>query len=373
MKKVLLVKTQLEKKKPGGSTLQKLFSRKPGNRQLYIFCTQLAAFYKAGISFTVTFEKMAQQTPQQNLKEAILNIKQLLDNEGMTLADAMERQQIFPPFAIHAVRAGEFSGTLHRVLIEVAGSIKQDGEIQRRIKSTLLPIKVVAAILTIAVAVIFFIVVPKFQKLYSEMNVELPFFSRAVFGVIGALINYWFIFAAVAAGLWIAFLVAKKRYPELFDALIFSVPIYNTIYNYSLQYRLATILQLMKDAGIDTTACLKHLAQVVNNAVVRRALINAASQVDRDGYGLAEALQANNRGKIFDYILLNFLSTGEESGTTSQLLRDAAQFYSEALAAEVEDFSSKITPFFLIPATIVILAIMISIYMPMFTILQAAK
>ena len=373
MKKVLLTTEQDGKKTASGPLLQRLFSRKPGDRELYIFCTQLAAFYKAGISFTVTFEKMALQTPQQNLRNAILNIKQLLDNEGMTLADAMDRQQIFPQFAIQAIRAGEFSGTLLRVLLEVAGSIKQDGEIRRRIKSTLLPIKVVAAILSVAVSVIFFIVVPKFQKLYSEMNVELPFFSRMVFGAIGALIHYWLIFAVLAALLWIAFLAAKRRYPAKFDAMLFSVPIYSTIYYYTIQYRMATILQMMKDAGVDTTACLKHLSQVVNNAVVKRALVNAANQVDRDGYGLAEALAANNNRRIFDYILLNFISTGETSGTTSQLLYDAAQFYREALATEVEDFSSKITPFFLIPATIVILAIMISIYMPMFTILQAVK
>ena len=340
---------------------------------MYIFFIQTAAFYKAGIAFTAALAKIAAQSRNLVLQKAIWDMCGIMEHEGLSLADAMERQAIFPSFAIHSIRAGERSGTLHKVLLEIAASIKQDAEIQRKMKSALLPLKMICVVLALALLVVFLFVMPKFRSLYEDMHIELPLVSKIVFALLGMFSDYWYLLPLVVIAGAFLYSWVKIRYEQQIDIARLRLPIYKGLYFNSLQYRIAVTLQLLQGAGVAAAETLQQLALVVDNTAIRKALRRAAFQVEHEGLGISEALENNNRLRLFDFVLLTFVSTGEESGTTSEMLDDAAGYYRTVLMTEMENYINKIAPLFLIPVTVVILLIMLSIYAPLFTLMQAAN
>ncbi len=102
--------------------------------------------------------------------------------------------------------------------------------------------------------------------------------------------------------------------------------------------------------------------KVVNNRVYELALIDAKKNIE-NGISISESLKNTN---VFPPIMIQLLSTGEETGEIDNLSLKASEFYSKQVNAIVDRLTSLIEPMLIIIVGVVIGAVIVVTYLPIF-------
>lgn len=344
----------------------------PSKEEIYMFFLDLANLYSTTGSLLTALEFLMEQVEHPKLKAAIKDMKKTV-HEGSSVSEAMKTHAIFPSFCSQLVYAGEESGSLDKILIEIGRDLSQTGDIEKRINAALLPVKIVLGIVTVSFLVACFWVLPKFQTLYVELKIELPFITRFVLGLGSVLVQYWHLLLVGAVVCSYLFKWYKRTHQEKFDKLVFKIPLYGEIYYYRLQYRFVKMLGLLYKAGISPGEGLEYIALSVNNVIFSRVLRNAAKEVTK-GTSISNSLKHCNFEKMVDKLVINCIATGEISGKLDHVLFERADYYDgTVLRYKIQQFSEKIGPLFLSPMMFLILGLLIAVYYPMFMMNSAIK
>lgn len=200
-------------------------------RELSAFTRQLATMIDAGLSILKCFSILAKQTRNQELKKAILKIKDDIE-AGMPLYEALSKHpKIFSRMYVSMVRAGEIGGILDQVLERLSEHLEREQEVSSKVKSA----SVYPAIISVfAVLVVFFIitfVMPTFTGMFVQAGVPLPAPTRVLLAAGVFLKSRWyFIFGAVILLVLVLKQWIKTPMGSLFfDSMILHMPVVGII------------------------------------------------------------------------------------------------------------------------------------------------
>jgi general secretion pathway protein F len=206
-------------------------------------------------------------------------------------------------------------------------------------------------------------VVPRFGRIYEERGSALPLFSRllltwggavdkhapVVLSVLGAVIlagayalRLSNVRAAIGDALW--------RLPALGERL--------KMYQLARFYR--TIGMLLR-GGTPLVAALDMGGELLH-PLLRERLVRA-SQAIREGRGVSQSMEANG---LTTPVALRMLNVGEKSGNMGEMLEQIAAFHDEEMARWVDWFTRLFEPILMAIIGLVIGAIVILMYMPIF-------
>lgn len=351
--------------------MKSFFARKPSTEQFYLLFVQLAAYYGSGVSILMALHSLQAQVADPQLRQALVTAEKAV-SAGRPLSEGLAQSQIFPAFAVQAIYAGEEAGILHSTLIEVANHLSHVGEIEQRLNEPVTRFKLVGSLIGLSGLIACFFVVPKFAELYAQLNIELPLFTRLVVGVIGFAISWWPVVLLGLAGLVYLYRQFVRQNLETIDELKMRIPMFNKLYYLMLQYRLTKMLGLLRSAGVPPIESLEITAAAIENIPLSKLLGRAIRSV-RQGMEMSQALAENNRDKLIDGIVLQFIATGEAGGTMSALLEQAAGYYRSRLDRAIPIFSEKAGVFFLSPLVVLLVMVLLAVYLPMLSITQAVQ
>lgn len=232
---------------------------------------------------------------------------------------------VFPEIYVHLIAAGEASGNLEPILIELAESIEWQEEIKQTLKqATIYPAVILTAVIGL-VALLLLFVIPKFTEIFSKMSLDLPApmkfmiwlgdFSNAhwhhVLMGVGAIVISLFVYRRSAQG---ARMIEKWKVKiPLFGPVIMKIGI----------ARFAKNLAVLNNSGVTITESLLISQKVAGNPLLEEA-VEAARLRIMQGEGLSQALGAS---PVFPVLVRNMVSVGEESGKLSNSLNQISQFY----------------------------------------------
>jgi len=100
--------------------------------------------------------------------------------------------------------------------------------------------------------------------------------------------------------------------------------------------------------------------------VISQAVSSAKTSVS-EGESLAPPLAESG---VFPPMVTSMIAIGEETGALDQMLEKIADFYDEEVSAAVDGLTSLIEPMMIIGLGSVVGAIIISLYLPIFTIIN---
>ena len=143
-------------------------------KSLQIFARQLATMIEAGVSVVAALVTLEEQTDDKFLKEVVSEVRADVES-GMIFSRALARHpRVFNRLFVAMVAAGESSGTLDTVLDRVATQIEKDTKLKRRVKSAMIYPTVVISFATLVLIFMLMFIVPVFQKVFDELNGQLP-------------------------------------------------------------------------------------------------------------------------------------------------------------------------------------------------------
>lgn len=238
--------------------------------------------------------------------------------DGMSFADALANDPVFPKFYISMVRAGEHGGTLDVTLQRLSDYLTRTLAIREQITSALVYPCILLFTAGAAIIIILVFVIPEFEPLFADAGKSLPFATRIVMGAGDAVRDYGWIFLLLVFGGVVALRRSLKK-PEQrlkWDAFKLKWPVLGKLFAAVEVERLMRTFGTLLANGVPVPTALNLSKDVLSNTVLAAAVRDAAVSL-REGERLAQRLA---RAKVFPPVTLDLIQIGEESGKLDEML-----------------------------------------------------
>ncbi len=346
--------------------------KKVDPKALQIFSRQFATLIEAGVSIVSALTILEEQTEDKNLMPVIADVRGDVE-AGLILSQALGRHPtVFNRLYVSMIEAGEASGTLDRVLDRVAIQIEKETQIKRRVKGAMVYPIVILTFASLVLTGMLLFLIPVFTKIFKDLNGQLPTLTQYVVDVSDVLRNDWFIvFPAIGITIWSLLRFKKtERGRQLWDRMKLRVPlkIGDVVLKVTMA-RFSRTLATLVGAGVDIVKALEITGNTSGNWVVEQALIEVRQRVHQ-GVPIAQPLLEN---PAFPPMVSQMIKIGEETGELEKMLSKIADFYEDEVDASIAALTSIIEPIMMIGVGCMVGVIVISMYLPMFKMLQLVK
>lgn len=348
-------------------------------RELAVFSRQFATLVASGMPMLRTLHTLEEQTQDEMIKEAVAGVRADVE-AGSTLEQAMERHpKVFDRLFRAMVRSGEQSGRLEDALDRIAFQVEKADALRRQVKSALMyPALVFGFAVVVLVAIVMF-VIPVFANIFKELAEEhpeegggLPAPTQLCVDASNVLTNYWFILLPGLVIAFFAFFRWKKtpRGKDIWDRFTLRLPfkIGDVIQKVSLA-RWSRTFSGSVSAGVPMLQAIKLTGETAGNIVVERAMEEVYASVKRGG-SVAGPIE---KTPIFPPMVGHMVAVGEETGQLEHMLSKIADFYEAEVDAKVKALTALIEPVMIVFVGGMVGFIVISMYLPLFSIYEKIR
>jgi len=325
------------------SILQFEITRKVVKRkEIMHFSRQMSVFVEAGIPILEALEVISEETSDKLLKRVMLDMIVRL-REGETFAGAAAAHpEAFPRYYVAVLESAELTGTLDKVLDELAEYMQREIDARSTLTSALIYPAVVAVLAVVTVIILATVVLPKFKTFFTSLNAKLPLPTRMLLAISNFISHWWWailvaILVIVVAG------VAMRRSQwgrEKLDRLFLKLPVVGPLVQTAIVERVCRVLASLVTAGVDLPRAMAVTADSSSNVVYREGLNEIREQM-MEGEGLSEPLMKTG---LFPSAARQMFRVGEETGTLDEQLVTAAAYYRRELDLKVKHFTSLFEP-----------------------------
>lgn len=343
-------------------------SGKVSVNELSTFCRQFAIMITSGTSIVDSLAILKGQAYSSYLKRVLEHVHEDV-KAGKLLSEALgKHKRVFPNFFRSMVRVGEISGSIDKVLVEVADYYESDSKARAKTRSALIypAVLIVMAIGIVVLMVVF--IIPTFQEALEGLEVEMPALTMALYDISAAFRENWMQIVLVIAAivlLWIIFLRTKQgRY--LWDKCKFHMPLVGNIIKNNISARFCRSFTLLIGSGMDIVDAMDEVCIVFGNVYVAEQFKKAAEDV-RQGMTLTFALQSY---KLFPTMLVQMVSVGEKTGDLEAVLARSGAFFENQVERAISAATGLIQPIILCIIGLAVGVLFYAVYSPLLQVMN---
>lgn len=334
-------------------------------RTLAIFSRQMAGLINAGLPLMRTLSILIEQTDDKNLQLALVQVQADVESGSSFSAALARHPQTFPPLMLSIVRVGESGGFLGGALSSIAESYRREAELQNKIRAAVTYPIIVLIIAIIGVLVMVTFVVPIFADMFAGLGSELPLPTQILVTLSN---NMWWVLPALAiivlaAVIWWRANKHTEQVRRTLDPIKLKLPVFGKLTTKIAVARFARNLSMMLQAGVPIIQALGIVGQASNNWKIEQAVRDVQESI-RQGRSFSAPLA---KAEVFPAMVPQMVSVGEESGTLTEMLTSIADFYEDEVETATSQLSSTIEPLLIVGLGIIIGGMVISLYLPIFT------
>jgi type IV pilus assembly protein PilC len=332
-----------------------------------IFNQQFLTLIRAGLPILGSIQMLAKNQKNAHFAAQLDDVSARVKT-GDALSAAFEAQSGFPVMYTTTLVAGERSGNLQEVLERYVSFQRISLTFRKKLVASLIYPCVLLALVCCLMFFMFVFVIPQFATLYDQMGSKLPAMTMHLL-TFGKFLNHnllWIllVMAGTAFGGYRFFITERGR--DFMDAVRVRLPIFGKIW---LKYQVALFartLSTLLTGGLPLVPSLETAARSISSRRVSRAVTSSIITV-REGRSLADALIQT---KVFPDLAGEMISVGEQTGALPQMLNSVSEFFEEDVATALTAALALIEPAILIIMGIVVVFILISLYLPIFSLGQ---
>lgn len=345
-----------EKKKSGG--------KKVSIQDVAVFSRQMAAMISAGVPVTRALATLAKQTTNPTLAAAIVDISENVES-GMPLSDAFALYpKIFDDLFVAMIATGEVGGILEQSLISLANQLQKNKALKDNIKSAVSYPKNIGIFAIILLIAMLAFMVPIFQKMIPS-GTELNGLTQFIFNASNSLRTQWYLWILVAAVIIVAlrFIIKSKFAHTFWEKNKLHMPLLGDFITKMVVARFCRTLATLLAGGVTAVEALQSAGPTSGSDLIRDAVNDAISDIE-EGKSISDSL---DKSGLFPPMVTGMIAIGEEAGTLPELLDKVAEFYEEDVETTSRNLGSIIEPIALIGIGGLVGAMLISLYLPIFT------
>ncbi len=329
-----------------------------------VFNQQFLTLIKAGLPILQSLDLLIKRQSDKNLRSLLENVRDRVKS-GSVLSDAFEAQAVFPKIYTTTLLAGERSGNMEEVLSRYIAFQRLALTFKKKLLVSLVyPTLLVSVVICMMIFLVTY-VVPQFAKLFEELNAQLPAITVVMLaiGTHAQAYSPYLAVALVIAGVAFWRWKATDRGAARIDHVILALPLLGGIW---LKYQVANFsrtLSTLLSGGLPLVPALETAGASMSSRSILNGIAEATTQV-REGQTLAKSLEER---KLFPDLSVEMIEVGESTGALPAMLNSVAEFYEEDVQTALGAAMALIEPVILIFMAVVVGGILISLYLPIFT------
>ncbi|MGI9044908.1 MAG: type II secretion system F family protein [Gemmatimonadaceae bacterium] len=340
-------------------------------KDIVVLTRQFSTMINAGLPLVQAMTILAEQSENKTL--AGIMRKVVFDVEsGNTVSDALAKHpKAFSNLYVNMVAAGEAGGILDTILMRLATFLEKNDALIRKVKGAMIYPGVIMAVAGIAIAVLLIFVIPVFENLFASAGLALPLPTRIVMGMSRFLNSYWW----VVLGSMVGGFFMLKRYHATnngklqIDRFLLRVPVLGDVLRKAAVSRFTRTLGTLVSSGVSILDGLEITAKTAGNRVVQDAIMESRSSI-AGGDTIAQPLKKSG---VFPPMVISMISVGEQTGGLDEMLSKIADFYDEEVDAAVSNLLSLLEPIMIVFLGIVVGGMVVSMYLPIFDMINAVQ
>jgi len=350
-----------------------------GAKKLTLFTRQLSTLQDAGLPLLRSIQILEQQQKPGLLKSILGTVAEDVE-AGSTLSDAMAKHpKAFDRLYVKMVNAGEIGGVLDVILQRLAQFMEKSQRLRRRITGAMIYPAAVIIIATLIVTGIMYFVIPRFQEIFNDFDVQLPGLTlwlinasawvagtlpdQAVPGAVWILLSPFLIFGFFKLIRLTTFGRAST------DIVLVKVPVIGNLVKKTAVARFTRTLGTLISAGVPILEAILITRDTSGNYVYERALTRVHDSI-REGESFAGPLRES---KAVDSIVVNMIDVGEETGDLDTMLMKVADNYDEEVDVAVQSLISLLEPALVVILGVVVGTIVLALFLPLVKMIESVS
>ena len=337
---------------------------KIARHEFLVFNQELATLLKAGMPLVQSLDILRVRLSNPVFKAVLDDVHEKVRG-GTALSDAfIAHGELFPSVYTASLMAGERAGNLDAVLRRFVAYSKVVDAVRSKTISALVYPVILITLALVLVSIIAIKVVPTFSEFYTSFGAQLPLSTRVIVGISEFVRSQILLIIVAVAGAAVAFStwIRQPGQQARFDRLTLRLPGIGASLHKFATSQLARTMSTLLGGGIPLVNALDIAATSTGNRYMGRELEIVAQRV-REGQGFAATLLER---KTVPDVAIKMIEVGESTGALTEMLNSLADFYDEEIETEVGRFVTLIEPALLVIMGIVIAAIVLALYMPLF-------
>ena len=329
-----------------------------------VFNQQLLTLLKAGLPILGSLDLLIKRQKDAYFRSLLQNVRERVKG-GELLSEAFSSQSVFPKIYTTTLMAGEKSGNMDEVLTRYIAFQRLALTFKKKLVVSLVyPTLLVSVVLCLLIFLVTY-VVPQFAKLYEDLHAQLPAITLFMLDV-GTHAQRYAPIGLVVLALTVFLLArwkATDRGAEKIDGALLKMPLIGDIL---LKHQVATFSRMLSTllaGGMPLVPCLETAGASMSSRKILLGVQDAAIRV-REGQSLAHSLEEQ---KMFPELSVEMIEVGESTGALPAMLNSVAEFYEEDVQTALGAAMALIEPVILIIMALFVGGILISLYLPIFS------
>lgn len=338
------------------------FRRGPSPEQILGVYQQLAVATNAGVPLKQSLDTMAEDSDSPRLQAVLFQMSASLSS-GSTLSQAMsEHPDVFAAYQPKLVQAGEVSGKMSEVLIQLAADMEGREALTSQVRSAIaypIFVMVVAGLLS---AGMLGWGVPQIKGVFDAMGAELPLPTRFLV-LIGLSLSqmWWMWILGLGLGVYLYHRLSQKPQVRIFveRVVLVSWP-FGEVYRLLNVSLFARTLGLLYRSGLPLSTALEVLGEATSSLRMVD-VINVLKRRVTHGELLSSAMRGTG---FFPSMAVEMVSTGESSGSLDKMLTELDRFYTRRCEHSIKALTSLIEPALTVVVGILLGGVILGLALP---------
>jgi type IV pilus assembly protein PilC len=343
------------------------WGEKVKSKELAVFTRQFSVMIDAGLPLVQCLEILSSQQENKAFARMLAGVRGTVE-AGSSLANALRQQpKAFDDLYTNMVEAGESGGILDTILQRLSTYIEKAVKLKRSVQSAMIYPVAVVVIATGVVALLLWKVVPIFTTLFAGLGVTLPLPTRIVIALSHFVASFGLILLVlvILLGVGIRWYYSTPSGRMIIDALILKVPVLGPLMRKIAVARFSRTLGTLITSGVPMLEAMDITARTSGNAVVEKAISQVRKGIE-SGRTIVDPLRETG---VFPNMVVQMIGVGEHTGSLDAMLQKVADFYEDEVDAAVGDLLTALEPMIILFLGIVVGGVVISMYMPLFSLI----
>jgi len=338
--------------------------RKIKQDQFVIFNQQFVTLIHAGLPIIQSLELLMKRQRNPYFRTVLQDVRDRVRG-GELLSEAFAEQKVFPKVYTTTLLAGEKSGNLEEVLGRYIAFQRLALSFRKKLVSSLVYPVLLVAMLVVMLTFLITFVVPQFANLYNQLGVELPPLTMVMLSIGTNAQHYapYVLAVLVIVGFLIWRWMKSDSGATQVDRFKLKTPLLGDIW---LKYQVAVFSRMLSTllaGGLPLVPALETAGESMQSRLIAHGVEDATKKV-REGQPLARSLEAS---KVFPEMSVEMIEVGESTGALPAMLNSVAEFYEEDVTNALATAMALIEPIILIVMGVVVAFVLISLYLPIFS------
>lgn len=340
-------------------------------KHIAIFAKQFSTMIEAGLPLVRVVQALGDQMDHVAFKKALPAVQADLEKGGQLSVALSKHPFVFPPLMVGMVASGEVSGNLGKSLEAVAEAYGKEAALKAKVVSAMIYPGIVGSMAILMVVGMLIFVVPGFTEIFANLGGELPLPTRIMVAVSGAMkfiLPITFVVVFVFS-LWWKKNKNSRMVRERLDPFKLRVPIMGKFVQKIALARFSRTFASLLAAGVPLIQTLEITATTSGNIVVGDALMDVKREIS-SGKPIANTISEH---PIFPPLVIQMVSTGEETGALPEMLVKIADFYEAEVDTQADGLASTLEPIMIIMLAGLVGMMVVSLYLPIFSVFDLIK